>query len=221
MFINFRIEKRLLLRSSKLFPMSKIGGKLSVSKRKQRKPNYFQSRPPGNPSRMLLRNNTTLSEVMTTCIPNGPHCSKKETKQCQISQISSILCAPSWVSKIRSDIWCSSIAVLSIDTSRPKWNCWTSHPWARPTNMLSKSSRSSNKRRGNFGLGTPHNKSQEREAPTHQTKDRAKMDSIRTTSTSRKQRRTPERQRKIPESGATSIRALGITLMIVAQSSCW
>jgi hypothetical protein len=32
--ITFRIEKRLLLRSSKPFPMSKIGGKLSVSKRK-------------------------------------------------------------------------------------------------------------------------------------------------------------------------------------------
>jgi hypothetical protein len=59
-------------------------------------------------------------EVMRTCIPNGPHCSKKETKQCQISQISSIPCAPSWVSKIQRDIWCSSIAVLCIDTSRPK-----------------------------------------------------------------------------------------------------
>jgi hypothetical protein len=138
--------------------MSKIGGKLSVSKRKQRKPHYFQSLPPGNPLGMLLRNNTTLSEVMMTCIPNGPHCDKKETKQCQISQISSIPCAPSWVSKIQSDIWCSSIVVLCIDTSKPKWNFWTSHPWARPTDMPSKSSRSSNKRRDNLGLGTPHNK---------------------------------------------------------------
>jgi hypothetical protein len=127
--------------------MSNIGGKISVSKRKQRNPHYLQSQPPGNPSGMLLRNNTTLSEVMTTCIPNGPHCGKKETKQCQISQISSIPCAPRWVSNIRSDIWCSSIAVLCIDTSRPKWNFWTSHPWARPTDMSSKSSRSSNKRR--------------------------------------------------------------------------
>jgi hypothetical protein len=32
--ITFRIEKRILLRSSKSFPMSNIGGKLSVSKRK-------------------------------------------------------------------------------------------------------------------------------------------------------------------------------------------
>jgi hypothetical protein len=74
--------------------------------------------------------------------------------------------------------------VLCIDTSRPKWNFWTSHPWARPTDMPSKSSRSSNKRRGNLGLGTPHNKSQERVAPTHRTKDRENMDSIRTTSPS-------------------------------------
>jgi hypothetical protein len=83
--------------------------------------------------------------------------------------------------------------------------------------MLSKSSRSSNKRHGNLGLGTPHNKSQERAAPTHRTKDRAKMDSIRTISSSCKQRRTSERQRKIPGIGATSIRALGITLVIAAQ----
>ena len=32
--ITFRIEKRLLLSSSKLFPVSKIGGKLFVSRRK-------------------------------------------------------------------------------------------------------------------------------------------------------------------------------------------
>jgi hypothetical protein len=66
--------------------MSKIGGKISVRERKQRKPHYLQSWPPGNPSGMLLRNNTTLSEVMTTYIPDGPHYGKKETKQCQISE---------------------------------------------------------------------------------------------------------------------------------------
>jgi hypothetical protein len=48
--------------------------------------------------------------------------------------------------------------VLYIDTSILKWNFWTSHPWARATDMPSKSSRSSNKRRGNLDLGTPHNK---------------------------------------------------------------
>jgi hypothetical protein len=173
-----------------------------VRKRKQRNPHYLQSRPPRNPSGMILRNNTTLSEVMMTCIPNGPHCGKKETKQCQISQISSIPCAPRWVSKIQSDIWCSSIMVLCIDTSIPKWNFWTSLPWAWPIDMLSKSSRSSNKRCDNLGLGTPRSKNQERAAPTYRTKDRENMDSIRTTSPSHKQRRTLERQRRIPGSGA-------------------
>ena len=47
------------------------------------------------------------------------------------------------------------------------------------------------------------------------------MDSIRTTSPSHKKIRTPKIQRRIPGSGATSIRALGITLLIVAQRSHW
>jgi hypothetical protein len=121
----------------------------------------------------------------------------------------------------RGDIWCSSIVVLRIDIYKPKWNLWTYHPWARPTDMSSKSSRSSNKRHGNLGLGTPHIKIQEREAPTHITKDRENMDCIKTTSPSHKKIRTPERRRKISGSGATSIRALGITLLIVIQSSHW
>jgi hypothetical protein len=68
---------------------------------------------------------------------------------------------------------------------------------ARPTDMSSKSSRNSNKRPTNLGLGTPHNKRQERVAPTHRKKDREKMDSINTTSPSRKKIRTLERQRNI------------------------
>jgi hypothetical protein len=137
------------------------------------------------------------------------------------SKIPSIPCTPRWVSKIQSDIWCSSIVVLCIDTSILKWNLWTSHPWVRPTDILSKLRRSSNKRRSNLGLGTPHNKSQERAAPTHKKKDRENMGSIKTTNPSCKQRRTLERQRKILGSGATSIRTLGITLLTDAQSSPW
>jgi hypothetical protein len=158
---------------------------------------------------------------MTTCTQNGPHCGRKETKQCSSSQTSSIPCATSWVSNILSDIWCSSIAAPYIDTSRPKCSFWTSRPWARPIDMPSKSSRSLNKRRDNLGRGTPHSKSQESTAPTCRTRDITKMDNLRTTSLSRKQRRTLERQRKIPGSGATSIRAPSITLWIVAQSSRW
>ena len=79
------------------------------------------------------------------------------------------------VSKIQSDIWCSSVAVLCIDTSRPKWNLWTSLPWAWPIDMPSKLSRSLNKRRDNLGLGTPRSKNQERADPTYRTKDREKI----------------------------------------------
>jgi hypothetical protein len=143
-----------------------------MSKSKQRNPHYLQSQSPGSPSEMILRNNTTLSEAMTTCIQNGPHCGMKETKSCQNSQISSIPCAPRWVSKIMSEIWYSSIVVFYIDTSKMKWSFWTSHPWARPIDMPLKLRRSSNKRRDNLGLGTPHSKSQERVAPNSRTKDR-------------------------------------------------
>jgi hypothetical protein len=188
-----------------------------MSRRKHRNPNYLKSRSPGSPSWMLLRKNTTLLEVMTTCTQNGPHCGRKETKQCSSSQIFSISCAPSWVSNILRDICCSSIAVVCIDTSRLKWSSWTSHPWAQSTDMSSKLSRSSNKRHNNLGLGTPHSKIQEMVAPTRRTKDRAKIDHLKTTSLGCKQSRTPKRQRKIPRSGGTSIRAPGITLLIPAQ----
>jgi hypothetical protein len=122
---------------------------------------------------------------------------------------------------IWSGIWCSSIATLCIDTSIQKWKFWTSHPWAWPTDMSSKSSISSNKRRDNLGLEAPHNKIQEKVAPNHRTMDRENMDSIGTTSPIRKQKRTLKIQRKIPGSGATSIRSLGITLLIVTQRNRW
>jgi hypothetical protein len=127
-----------------------------VRKRTQRDPNYLQSRSPRSHLGMLSRNNTTLSEVMTTCIQNGPHYGKKEIKQCQSSRIYSIPWAPRWVSNILNDIWCSSIVMVFIDTSRPKWIFWTSRPWAWPIDMSSKSSKRLNKRRRNLSLGTLH-----------------------------------------------------------------
>jgi len=163
-----------------------------------------------------------MSKVMMTCIPNGPHYDRRETKQCQISQIYSIPCVPSWVSKSQSDIWCSRIAVIFIDTSRQKWNLWTYSPWVWPINMSSKSSKISNKGWENLGLGTPHNKSQKRAAPTYRTKDRENMDNIRKTIPSHMQRRTLKVQRRILGSGTTSLRSLGITQFISDQrSSCW
>jgi hypothetical protein len=100
--------------------------------------------------------------------------------------------------------------------------------------MLSKLSRSSNKRCDNLGLGTPHNKRcnnlglgtphnkiSESVDPTHRKKDKENMDSIMTTIPMCKKRRTPERQRKMPGSGETSIILLGITLLIYTQRSHW
>jgi hypothetical protein len=87
--------------------------------------------------------------------------------------------------------------------------------------MLSKSSRSSNKRHDNLGLGNPHTKRQERAAPNHRTNDREKMERLRKTSPGCKKIRTPERKIKISGSGVNYIRALGITLLIVAKSSHW
>jgi hypothetical protein len=62
--------------------------------------------------------------------------------------------------------------------------------------MPSKLSRISNKRRDNLGPGTPHSKSQEMDAPTHITKDRENMGSIKTTSRSYKKRRTMKKTNK-------------------------
>jgi hypothetical protein len=145
--------------------------------------------PLGVPLGMLLRNNTTLLEVMTTCIQYRPHYGRKETKQCQTSPMSSIPCAPSWVSNILRSIWCSSTAEVCIVTSIQKWIFLTSHPWAWPINMSSKLSRSLKKRRDSLGLGTPHNKSRARENPTRRTKDRENMGILRTTIPGRKKRR--------------------------------
>jgi hypothetical protein len=76
----FSIEKILHLRSSRPFPKSNIGGRLSVRKRKYIDPNYIQLQPLGVPSRMLLRKNNTMLEFMTNCIQHGPHYDRKETK---------------------------------------------------------------------------------------------------------------------------------------------
>jgi hypothetical protein len=69
-----------------------------------------------------------------------------------------------------------------------------------------------------FGLGNPSEQKAGKGDPNPLNKGQSndgqyqdnqyKPDSIKTTSTSHKQRRTPERQRKISRSGATSLRAL-------------
>jgi hypothetical protein len=80
-----------------------------------------------------------------------------------------------------------------------KMEFWTYHPWERLTDMPSKSSRISNKRRDNLGLGTPRNKTQERAAPTHRTKDKENMGNLRTTSLGPKKRRTQKEKERYQE----------------------
>jgi hypothetical protein len=167
---------------------------------------------------MLLRNNTTLSEVMTTCIPNGPHCGKKETKQCQISRIYFIPCAPSWVSKIQSDIWCSSIVALCIDTSRLKWKFWTSHPWAWPTDIPSKSRQKLKQKTWQFGPGNPSQQNPRKGGPNPQNKGQRKYGQYQDNQSKPQAKKDTGKTKKYTGSGATSIRALGITLLTVAQS---
>jgi hypothetical protein len=72
-----------------------------------------------------------------------------------------------------------------------------------------------------LGLGTPHSGRREREAPTHRKKDKEKRGSLKKTSLSHKKIRTMEIQRKILRSGAASIRAPNITVLISTQINHW
>jgi hypothetical protein len=92
-----------------------------MRKMQQRNLHYLQLHPLGVISGMLLRNNTTLLEVMTTYIKYGPHYGKKGTKLCHISPISSIPCTPRLVSNTLSDIWCSSTTVVLLLVVEPDY----------------------------------------------------------------------------------------------------
>jgi hypothetical protein len=102
-----------------------------------------------------------------------------------------------------------------------KMEFWTSHPWVWSTDMPSKSCRSSNKRSENLGHGTLTTKAKKgRPQPTKQRIEQRWIVSGKLIQATRKEK-PPERQRKILGSGATSIRALGITLSTAAQIRCW
>jgi hypothetical protein len=72
-----------------------------------------------------------------------------------------------------------------------------------------------------FGPGNPSQQNPGKGSPNPPNKGQRKDGQYQDNRTSRKQRRTSERQRKISGSGATSIRALGITLLTVTQTSRW
>jgi hypothetical protein len=119
---NFSNREKITFALLKVVPHVKDWWEMLCEKKEIEEPSLFTVIATWDSFRDSIEEQYYPSEVMRTYIPNGPHCGKKETKQCQISQISSIPCTPRWVSKIQSDIWCSSIMVLCIDTSRLKWN---------------------------------------------------------------------------------------------------
>jgi hypothetical protein len=109
-FHNFSNREKITFALLKAVPHVKYWWETFCEKKETEEPSLFTVRATWDSFNDDIKEQYYPSEVMMTCIPNGPHCGKKETKQCQISRISFIPCAPSWVSKIRSDICCSSIA---------------------------------------------------------------------------------------------------------------
>jgi len=97
-------RENISLRSLRLSPMSKIGGRLTVSKTPSRRFEYLGPSPLGTLLWIPLRKNITLLETMTTSTSYGIHCIIGGTKQCWSSQIYYMPCAPSWVSNTLSDI---------------------------------------------------------------------------------------------------------------------
>jgi hypothetical protein len=77
--------------------MSNIGVNLTMRRGPLGNFQYLWSPPFGIILGMLLRNNDTMLEVVMTTIRDGPHFNGKGTRQYQISQISSIPCAPRWI----------------------------------------------------------------------------------------------------------------------------
>jgi hypothetical protein len=84
-----------------------------------------------------------------------------------------------------------------------------------------KSSINLNKRSGSLDLQIPHSRRREKADPAHITKDKERMNPLRTTRTGHKKIRVMRRRRKTMGSGVNSIKSLGITSMNVAQSNRW
>ena len=139
-------EKILLLHSSKLPPMSKTGGKPTMSKGTKGNPLCSRPHPLGIRSEMASRNNITPLGAMRTNTSNGPHYDNKGIKMCMNWRICSIPCAQSWVLKIQRDIWCSSTAAIYTNTFRRKWSSSTLHRLARHIAMPPRSRRNLSRR---------------------------------------------------------------------------
>ena len=171
-------DKRLFFHSSKSPPMSKIGGKPTVSKRTKGNPLYSLPHPLGVRSETESRNNITPWGSMRANTSNGPRCNNKGIKMCTNWRICSIPCAHSWVLKIQRDIWCSSTAVVCTDTFRMKWSSSTSPRLARQIDMPPRLSKNLSRRSETLDLRI---RSQGKLPPNHRTRGKAKAGRLKTT----------------------------------------
>jgi hypothetical protein len=153
---------------------------------------------------------------MRTNTLDGPPCVRKWTRQYRISPIFSVPCPPNWISKTLSDIWCSNTTDIYIDTSKQKWIFWTSPHWVWLTDMMSRSSKNLSRRGESLDLQNPHNRRREKVAPTHTTRDREKMATLRKNSPRCNTRRAMRRQRRTQENSVNTIKSLGTTRKNVA-----
>jgi hypothetical protein len=83
--------------------------------------------------------------------------------------------------------------------------------------MLSRSSKNLSRRGESLDLQTPHSRSREKVAPTHKTRDRENMATLRTTSPSHNTRRVMRSRRRTWENGVNTIKSLGTTLKNVCS----
>jgi hypothetical protein len=79
-FVHNFLNRENITFALKAVPYVKDWWETFCEQKETKEPSLYTVATIGNPSEMLLGNDTTLLEVMMICIPNGPHCGKKETK---------------------------------------------------------------------------------------------------------------------------------------------
>jgi hypothetical protein len=85
--------------------MSNIGGKRTRRKFPQKESGVYGVDPTWNVFLDVVKERYYHVDDYEYQYINGPHCKKRRSNQCHNSQILSIPCTPSWVSKTLSDIW--------------------------------------------------------------------------------------------------------------------
>jgi hypothetical protein len=105
---NFSDRENITFALLKVVPHVKDWWETYCEQRATEESAIFLVAPTWDSFKDVIKEQYYLLEATMTNTRDGPHCNKKGTRQCQSSQISSIPCAPSWVSKTLNDIWCSS-----------------------------------------------------------------------------------------------------------------